>query len=125
MHDSTFIAIASTWGAVIGILCGMMPMRLALKRDRVELGVGAMIICVLCGFIGGLLIAFPAALIATGFVSAMSKPKNTMYRERPRSVHSETSSGPSGVDWTALDPDAPPPALPSLSAPNPRRHRPV
>ncbi len=115
-NNPAFLAGLVTGGLVAGGLCGMLPMSLALKRNRIELGIPALIMCVLFGLVGGLLLAIPAALIGTLAVAIMSKPRNQIYRES-----NELLAGP--IDWTSLDPDAPPPPLPAPVVP--RADRPM
>ncbi|MFL5341929.1 MAG: hypothetical protein ACJ8F7_17420 [Gemmataceae bacterium] len=119
MNNSAFLIGVHIGGLVAGAVCGSVPLSIAAKRGRIELGVGAMVFCLLCGLILGLLGAIPCGLICTFAIFAMSKPRIVMFHD------SETLCGGGPIDWTALDPDAPPPTLPSLEPNNRRRPRPV
>ncbi|MEM6598613.1 MAG: hypothetical protein AAF635_10635 [Cyanobacteria bacterium P01_C01_bin.69] len=55
-------------GAISGIVCGLFPFFLAIKRRRPWLGFIALNICVACGIGLGAILAFP---IATSFAAAI------------------------------------------------------
>jgi hypothetical protein len=61
---------------VAGALCGLLPLSIAISRKRVDLAIGSMVACIVCGFCGGLLIAAPAAVIlATAIFAFTSRPR--------------------------------------------------
>ncbi|HLW68202.1 MAG TPA: hypothetical protein VKS79_22990 [Gemmataceae bacterium] len=57
---------------VAGALCGLLPLSIALARKRVDLAIGSMFACIVCGFCGGLLIAGPAAVILAATIYAIA-----------------------------------------------------
>jgi len=55
-------------GTLSGIVCGLLPLFLALKRRRPWLGLFSTTVCVACGIILGAILAFP---IAASFSAAI------------------------------------------------------
>jgi hypothetical protein len=53
------------FGAAMGFACGKIPMAYANERRRDGLGLASMVTCVLCGFLGGCLLALPMAMVWT------------------------------------------------------------
>jgi len=70
-------------GAISGIVCGLLPFFLAIKRRRPWLGFIALAVCVACGIGLGAILAFP---IASSFAAAILL---TQPREKKRQREKE------------------------------------
>lgn len=55
-------------GLFVGMICSIAPSAIAKKRNREDLAYVSLGICCLCGLLGGLLLAVPAALIMIAVV---------------------------------------------------------
>ncbi len=64
-----FLLVAAVIGGGMGYLCGKMPLNAGTKRGQDGLGLAGMVFCVLCGMLGGCLLALPVALLWTGLIS--------------------------------------------------------
>ena len=60
-------------GLFVGALCGLLPFGLAKWKRRVSLGIGALITCIVCGLILGIMLAAPVAIIFSAVVLIMGK----------------------------------------------------
>jgi hypothetical protein len=78
MHRNSpeFMAGLVIGSLVAGGLCGLFPLCIGISRKRVDLGIGGMLLCIVCGFCGGLLIAGPmAVIVATAIYAFTPKPR--------------------------------------------------
>ncbi len=66
-------------GALSGIICGLLPFFLSLKRRRPLLGLAALTVCTTCGVIFGAILAFP---VAVSFSAAILLTKRRFLRRR-------------------------------------------
>ena len=89
-HSPEFMAGLVVRSLVTGGVCGLFPLCIGLSRKRADLGIGGMLLCIVCGFCGGLLIAAPMALIVATAIYA--------FTPRPRE-HSDAEA----LNYTALD----------------------
>ncbi|HEV3145635.1 MAG TPA: hypothetical protein VGZ47_17200 [Gemmataceae bacterium] len=97
MHKQPEFLIGMVMGALVaGFICGLMPLGIALSRKRVDLAIGSMIVCIFFGFLGGVMFAFPAALVAATAIFAFTG------RARERDLEE-------GFSFAALDREVPVP----------------
>ena len=61
-------------GFVAGAICGILPLVLALKKERRALAFASWISCVLAGLILGVILALPVAIIFTIIIVCLKKP---------------------------------------------------
>lgn len=54
---------ALIWGVIIGLVVGLIPLIFAVTRQRTDIGVGSFLLCVVTGFIGGIFLAIPMAVV--------------------------------------------------------------
>jgi hypothetical protein len=97
--NSTAFMLGAIIGAVIvGILCGLVPLSLAQKRQRQALGWIGFVLCIAAGFLLGLLGALPmAGLIALIIVLVGAPPKMKAKRD-PGSVPRMRKPAPESYD---------------------------
>ncbi len=50
-------------GALVGMICGVIPLFFSTGRNRLQLGFGGLLVCVIGGLLLGLLLAIPAAVV--------------------------------------------------------------
>ena len=50
-------------GMFAGIVCGIAPLIAALRKNRETLAVTSILICALCGALGGVILATPVSLM--------------------------------------------------------------
>jgi hypothetical protein len=62
-------------GMLMGIICGMIPLILGLKKQREGLAIASVVICALSGAFLGLLLAAPASAILSVIIGTMDAPK--------------------------------------------------
>ncbi len=62
-------------GFVVGVLCGLLPLILGLKKQRCGLALTSCISCVVSGLILGLILAVPVSIIFTVVILFLKKPK--------------------------------------------------
>ena len=60
-------------GLFVGALCGLLPFGLAKWKNRVSLGIGALITCTVCGLILGIMLAGPVAIIFSAVALIMGR----------------------------------------------------
>ncbi len=58
---------------VAGALCGLLPLILALKKQRFGLALGSWICCVIAGLILGLILAVPVSIVFTVVTLCLKK----------------------------------------------------
>jgi hypothetical protein len=74
----------------IGAICGLLPFFVAKSRNRSGFGVAALLTCMVCGFLGGIIFAGPAMIVFTFIVSMVKNldpfadPDDPMRHEPPR-----------------------------------------
>ena len=74
----------------IGTICGLLPFFVSKSRHRPGLAVGALLTCMACGFLGGIILAGPVMLIFTVIASMVKNldpfadPDDPMRHESPR-----------------------------------------
>jgi ABC-type phosphate/phosphonate transport system permease subunit len=51
------------FGLLAGICCGLVPMTMAINKNKTNLAMTALFVCAFCGTILGLLLAVPVAFI--------------------------------------------------------------
>ncbi len=56
------------FGLLAGLVCSVAPAMMANKKNRGDLANTSVLVCAICGFIGGLLLAVPATLIMMAVV---------------------------------------------------------
>lgn len=61
-------------GFVVGALCGVLPLKLGLKRERRRLALGSWISCVVAGLGLGLIGAVPVSIVFTVIILCLEKP---------------------------------------------------
>ena len=76
-QQATFLVVAIIAGGIAGTVCGLLPFFLARSRGRNGLGVGALVACILSGFVLGLIAAVPMAVIFTVIIVAMGHAEGT------------------------------------------------
>jgi len=70
--------IAVIIGSLVGgALAGLLPLIFGKKRDKAVLGIIGFVVCLICGFILGLLLALPVAVIFTVIIIVTSKKNDT------------------------------------------------
>jgi hypothetical protein len=99
-NSPEFMAGLVIGSLVAGGLCGLFPLSVGLARKRTDLAIGGMLLCIVCGFCGGLLIAGPmAVIVATAIYAFTPKPREhsdaealnytALYREYPEPVDNQ------------------------------------
>lgn len=63
-------------GMFAGLVCGIGPLIASLRKGREGLGITSIIMCALCGAVGGVILALPVAFIF--FAVALAGPDNKM-----------------------------------------------
>jgi hypothetical protein len=56
------------FGLLAGLVCSIAPAMMANKKNLGDLANMSVIVCAICGFIGGLLLAVPATLILMAII---------------------------------------------------------
>ncbi len=64
-------------GFVVGTLCSVLPLVLAIKKKRPGLAVLSCICCIVSGLILGLILAVPVAVIFTVVIILLKKPNQS------------------------------------------------
>ena len=49
-------------GSLIGIICGIAPLIVSIRKSRDGLAVASMVTCFVCGALGGAILAIPVSL---------------------------------------------------------------
>lgn len=81
-QNSTHLIGLLLGALVVGIFCGLAPLIAGKVKNQLRLGVIGFICCVVGGFILGLIIALPAAVIFT-LVIALKKPAESQFQTPP------------------------------------------
>ena len=90
-HNTTAYMVGAIFGAVfVGILCGLLPLAVGRKRERLGLGWVGLGLCVGSGFALGLFGAVPMAGLWSLVILVAGPPKR-----RPTHVDSGLTSGAS------------------------------
>jgi hypothetical protein len=55
----------------VGIVCGLFPLGVAASKNRPVLGFAFFFVCVAMGFLGGLVLAVPSALVLSAAAKAL------------------------------------------------------
>ena len=76
--DQQMLVARIVGGVVAGLIAGIFPMLAANKRNNTGMGVGAMLLCGVCGAILGLLLAIPVACLLTYFINKQPVDGNRM-----------------------------------------------
>ena len=58
----------------VGALCGLLPLFVGLKRQKTGLAVAGLISCVIGGFILGIILALPVAIVFTVIILCTKPP---------------------------------------------------
>jgi hypothetical protein len=62
-------------GMLMGLVCGMIPMILAIKKGREGFAIASVVVCGIAGAVLGLILAAPAAGILAALVGTMETTK--------------------------------------------------
>lgn len=83
MQLNSYYLITSIIGAlVVGIICGLAPLIAGKVKNQFKLGLIGFICCIVGGFILGIILALPAAIIFT-LVITLKKPAETQFQNPP------------------------------------------
>jgi len=93
-NRSAYMIGAVIGGIFVGALCGLLPYCIAKRRGRQGLGYGALAACTLAGFVLGILLALPTAIVFT--VVALVLPAR-----RQRTSWGHTNRSASGLGKAA------------------------
>lgn len=70
--------VAGLWGLIAGVLCGLVPFFLAVRRSLKRWAIAALFTCSACGVVLGLILALPVAIsftLAIAIASSSPYPK--------------------------------------------------
>ncbi len=84
MSSQQLFLVGMAFGAITGLLLGLVPLFLGIRRGKRRLGIIGFFVCLIGGTGAGLLISIPALLVFTWLIVRKS-------REEP------TSSGPESL----------------------------
>jgi len=73
MSSQQLFLIGMAFGAVTGLLFGLVPLLLGLKRGKRRLGIIGFLVCFLGGAGAGILLSLPALLIFTWLIVRKSR----------------------------------------------------
>jgi uncharacterized membrane protein len=79
IKDVKYLDQVVVWGGafigafVVGALCGLLPLILALKKQRLGLALGSWISCVIAGLVLGLILAVPVSIVFTVVILCLKK----------------------------------------------------
>jgi hypothetical protein len=79
IKDIKYLDQVVHWGGfllgafVVGALCGLLPLILALKKQRLGLALGSWISCVIAGLVLGLILAVPVSIVFTVVILCLKK----------------------------------------------------
>jgi len=77
MSSQQLLFLGMALGAVTGLLCGLVPLFLGLKRGKRRLGIIGFFVCLIGGAGAGLLLSIPALLIFTWLIVRKSREEPT------------------------------------------------
>ncbi|MBC8100690.1 MAG: hypothetical protein H7Y11_14715, partial [Armatimonadetes bacterium] len=60
-----FETVASGWGFIIGLVCGLAPLGIGVHYRKYIVGIGGLVACVLSGFACGFLGGIPMIVLST------------------------------------------------------------
>lgn len=64
--------VAAIYGALIaGAVSGLLPLLYGVHRERRVIGVTGLLVCGLCGLLGGLLVAVPVSIVFTVVIALL------------------------------------------------------
>ena len=73
--DTAYLIGAIVGALFIGAVCGLIPLIAGLIKKRIALAVSGFIVCMICGFILGVILALPVAIIFLVVILLTSKDK--------------------------------------------------
>ncbi len=63
---------------LVGVVCGIAPLVMGIRRDQLSLGLGGFAACVVAGFLFGLLLAVPTCGVFVWLILREEKRRKTM-----------------------------------------------
>jgi len=107
--DGAQLIMASVIGGMIGFACGLMAFRAAAERKQHGLGIAAMVVCVLVGFVGGCVLALPTAFVFKWIVTSLGEAPTPFAEADPynREYRTESRRGPDRRNNDDFVPSAP------------------
>jgi len=84
--DPAFLVGAMIGGVVMGVICGLMPLKAGAAKGRQTLGMVGFACCAISGLLLGCLLALPVAIVfrmVIGFLPPAPSPLDEMQPDEP------------------------------------------